>query len=193
MGEQRYSVHENNCEHFVHWCIHGKHRSSQVDRGAVGAGSGFGTGAGVTTAKVVSGRGGSWVMGSLKNAGKVVRGGAARGVNVAAGVGALGGDLLMSQTVLKDNDALDDGERKARKIGRWSGRVAGFGASCAASSAVSAAAASGTAGGAAISSGLAAVGGTLGGGMAAGLGVTVGAPLVLTVGIGYGAYKWSQK
>ena len=32
LGEDRYSVLNNNCEHLCAWCIHGVARSAQVDR-----------------------------------------------------------------------------------------------------------------------------------------------------------------
>jgi len=32
LGEDRYRVLTNNCEHFCEWCAHGEHRSYQVDR-----------------------------------------------------------------------------------------------------------------------------------------------------------------
>jgi hypothetical protein len=31
VGEDRYNVLRNNCEHFCEWCVHGEHRSYQVD------------------------------------------------------------------------------------------------------------------------------------------------------------------
>ena len=31
LGEDRYNVLTNNCEHFCEWCVHGEHRSYQVD------------------------------------------------------------------------------------------------------------------------------------------------------------------
>jgi Lecithin retinol acyltransferase len=31
LGENRYSVLTNNCEHFCEWCVRGQHRSYQVD------------------------------------------------------------------------------------------------------------------------------------------------------------------
>ena len=31
LGEDRYSVLTNNCEHFCEWCVRGEHRSYQVD------------------------------------------------------------------------------------------------------------------------------------------------------------------
>lgn len=33
LGEDRYSVLTNNCEHFCEWCVRGQHRSYQVDDG----------------------------------------------------------------------------------------------------------------------------------------------------------------
>src|SRR5215831_5168844 len=32
LGENRYRLLSNNCEHFSEWCIHGEHRSPQVER-----------------------------------------------------------------------------------------------------------------------------------------------------------------
>ncbi|HEU5294598.1 MAG TPA: lecithin retinol acyltransferase family protein [Burkholderiaceae bacterium] len=32
LGEDRYRVASNNCEHFCHWCLSGENRSAQVDR-----------------------------------------------------------------------------------------------------------------------------------------------------------------
>ena len=32
LGENRYDVLRNNCEHFCEWCVRGEHRSYQVDR-----------------------------------------------------------------------------------------------------------------------------------------------------------------
>ena len=31
LGERRYDVVRNNCEHFCNWCQFGEHRSSQID------------------------------------------------------------------------------------------------------------------------------------------------------------------
>jgi hypothetical protein len=36
LGEDRYSVLTNNCEHFCEWCVRGQHRSYQVDDRAGG-------------------------------------------------------------------------------------------------------------------------------------------------------------
>lgn len=32
LGENRYRLWSNNCEHFSEWCVHGQHRSPQVER-----------------------------------------------------------------------------------------------------------------------------------------------------------------
>ena len=32
LGEDRYRLASNNCEHFCHWCLSGENRSAQVDR-----------------------------------------------------------------------------------------------------------------------------------------------------------------
>lgn len=32
LGENRYRLRSNNCEHFVHWCIEGTPRSPQLER-----------------------------------------------------------------------------------------------------------------------------------------------------------------
>ena len=32
LGENRYRITSNNCEHFCEWCVHGEPRSSQVER-----------------------------------------------------------------------------------------------------------------------------------------------------------------
>jgi hypothetical protein len=32
LGENRYRVASNNCEHFCHWCLSGENRSVQIER-----------------------------------------------------------------------------------------------------------------------------------------------------------------
>lgn len=36
LGENRYNLLTNNCEHFCEWCVRGEHRSYQVDELIVG-------------------------------------------------------------------------------------------------------------------------------------------------------------
>ncbi len=42
MGEARYHILHNNCEHFVEWCISGKHRSQQSTKGKLLYSAGIG-------------------------------------------------------------------------------------------------------------------------------------------------------
>src|SRR4249920_2247094 len=37
LGENRYRIWSNNCEHFVEWCLSGTARSAQVERGVTRA------------------------------------------------------------------------------------------------------------------------------------------------------------
>jgi len=39
LGEDQYNLLLNNCEHFVHWCLHGRRRSPQVQRAVAKVGS----------------------------------------------------------------------------------------------------------------------------------------------------------
>ena len=43
LGEAQYHVLHNNCEHFVEWCINGKHHSHQSRRGKLLYSAGVGT------------------------------------------------------------------------------------------------------------------------------------------------------
>lgn len=42
LGEDQYHILHNNCEHFVEWCISGKHRSSQSEKGKILYSAGIG-------------------------------------------------------------------------------------------------------------------------------------------------------
>lgn len=192
VGESAYTVFENNCEHFVYWCLFDRHTSRQVDTATTGVNTAITGALGLGTRGALAGRGGASVMQTLKGAGSVAGGGAVRGLNVVAGAGSIVTDVVMSNTVLKHNDALSDEENRARKAGRWSGRIAGLGSSALAGTAVTSMGATGAAGGAAVTSGLAAIGATVGGGMVAGAAITVAAPAALTAVVGYGVYKFVQ-
>lgn len=192
IGEVAYTVFENNCEHFVNWCLHDQHRSRQVDAATIGVNATVATTVAAGTRAAIAGRSGASIMQVLKSTGQVVGGGALRGINVIGGAGSIATDLIMSHTVLKHNDALGEAENKARRNGRWAGRAAGVGSTAMAGSVVTAMAAPSAVGGAAITSGLAAIGGTVGGGMVAGAAITVAAPAALTAAVGYGIYKLCQ-
>jgi len=198
LGEDAYSIWGNNCEHFVEWCIDGKHQSNQVDKGVnvATAGSSYAAGAGavsvVSSAGAVSGLSGSGIMSGLATVGSVVGGGAVAGAGVLGGAGGLGMATLMNNTVLKDEECLPEKERDARTAGRaatYAGAAGGVAGGVAAISAAGTTAGLSAAG---ISSGLSAIGGTVGGGMAAGTAVVAAAPVAAAVTVGYGAYKLWQ-
>ena len=199
VGENCYSVFGNNCEHFACWCITGEHTSGQCDRGvSVGAAlktAGAATGAVsmVSSAGAVSGLSGPGIMSGLAAIGP---GGAVGGiVTMAAGAG-VGAALLLNNTVLADNPALDQREREARQVGRYA-TVAGAGTAAAGGvAAVSAMGVTAGLSGAGIMSGLAAIGTSTGAAAlsgasaaVAGTAVVVAAPVVLAVSLGYGLYK----
>lgn len=195
LGEDAYSVTGNNCEHFVNWCIDGDHKSSQVDAGTgIGSGTlstaaGIGGRAAVASAGSVAGLSGSGVMSGLATVGGAVGGGAIAGLGVIGGSGGLAAASLLNNTVLKDDENLDQDERDSRSVGRkatYAGAAAGTAGSIAA---VSAAGSVAGLSGAGITSGLAAIGGTVGGGMAAGVVITTAAPVAAAAAIGYGLYK----
>lgn len=195
LGEDLYSLFNNNCEHFVNWCIEGDHKSIQVDKATVvGSGSGatvagVAARAGVASAGSVAGLSGSGVMSGLATVGSTVGGGAVAGIGLLGAAGGVGAASLMNKTVLADNKGLDKKERESRAAGRkatYAGAAAGTAGSVAAVSALGT-----TAGlsGAGITSGLAAIGGTVGGGMAAGAAITTAAPVAAAAAVGYGLYK----
>jgi hypothetical protein len=41
LGEDRYNVFTNNCEHFCEWCVRGEHRSYQIDERLARCGNGW--------------------------------------------------------------------------------------------------------------------------------------------------------
>ncbi len=195
LGEDAYSLTGNNCEHFVNWCIDGDHTSDQVDigttagSGSLSATTGVASRAAVASAGSVAGLSGSGVMSGLATVGGAVGGGAVAGLGVLGGSGGLAAASLLNNTVLKDDENLDDDERESRSIGRkatYAGAAAGTAGSIAA---VSAAGSVAGLSGAGITTGLAAIGGSVGGGMAAGVVVTTAAPVAAAAAVGYGLYK----
>ncbi len=193
IGEARYGLSDNNCEHFVSWCIEGDHGSGQVDvavpTGGTIASAAVGAGAVATT--VAAGgtlTGGASLMSGLATVGSVVGGGALAGVGTFAAAPAVAAAAVVSGLLLPDGEHLERDERTARRAGR----VASYaGAAAGSAGAVGAVAAAGMTGisGAGITTGLAAIGGTVGGGMATGIAITAALPAVLTLGAGYGIYK----
>lgn len=195
LGENSYSVFNNNCEHFCLWCIVGKHKSPQVDKvcwvGAPSLGTVVGLGARglVAASGSVAGLSGAGVMSGLASTGAMVGGGAVAGIGILGAAPAIAAASLLNDTVLADNPTLGKKERKAMKKGRV-GSYVGAGVGTAGS--IAAISASGTVAGlsgAGITSGLAAIGSTVGGGMAAGVAISTAAPVAAAVALGYGVYK----
>ena len=195
LGEDGYSVLGNNCEHFVNWCINGKHKSPQADAGvtAGSAASSLAVARGgmavVSSTGTAAGLSGPGIMSGLATVGGKVGLGAVGGTAVLGATSGMGAACIMNNTVLKDDPNLSRKERESRSAGRgasYAGAGIGTAGGVAAISAMGSTAGLSAAG---ISSGLAAVGGTVGGGMAAGVGVVVAAPALLAAGLGFGIYK----
>ncbi|MET0604788.1 MAG: lecithin retinol acyltransferase family protein [Baekduia sp.] len=198
LGDKRYHLVTNNCEHFAVWCCTGRHASGQVrETGSMTAqGAVVGTAAGATTGAVaslgtVAGVSGPGIMTALSAAGGLVGGGAAMGPTVLAVPGAAA-SIIITQVALRDDEALPDDERAARRDGRVAS-VAGAGAGAVGGiAAISAAGISGLSA-VGITSGLAAIGGAVGGGMVAGTVVVAAAPAVLAAGAATGILVLSRR
>jgi len=195
LGETAYNVTSNNCEHFVNWAIDGNHKSEQVDKvvpkitGVEAAMAGAGTVAVVSSAGSVAGLSGAGVMSGLAATGV---GGVVGGIGTVAGAAGMGTAMVLNNTVLKDDEALDKEERKSRSYGRKA-TVAGAGvATLGGIATISATGATAGLGAAGITSGLAAIGGTVGGGMVAGTAVVAAVPVVAAAAVGYGIYKLAK-
>jgi hypothetical protein len=201
VGEAAYAVADNNCEHFVQWCIEGRAVSRQVDRvipvaGAAKAGVAAGGGVMmVSSAGAVAGLSGPGVISGLAAIGP---GGALGGAATLAGGAGLGAAAVLNHTVLADRPELPAGERSARTVGR-AASVGGAALTAAAGVAsVTTFAVEGAAGGAAIMSGLSGLGVATGAAALApsaavgGVAVVVAAPVVASVVLGVGAWKVAQ-
>jgi hypothetical protein len=199
LGESKYSLFSNNCEHFARWCKTGQHDSEQIKNIVVTVSGTAASGAAVAGSISIVGAigaevglSGAGVMSGLASVGGIVGGGAIVGVGVLGAVPGIIAKVAMDQ-VLQDDKKLSHGERSAREVGRHmttAGAVAGS------ASAIGAIAACGSVAGlsaAGVTFGLATIGGVVGGGMAAGVVITVAAPAVAATAIGYGAYTvWSH-
>lgn len=199
LGENKYHLVFNNCEHFAVWCKTGNARSEQVKDvttsagGAVGAGSAVAAGLGTVSATgAAAGLSGPGIMSGLATVGGVAGGGVVTGIVVVGTAPAIITTGAMFY-VLKDDPVLHQSEREARKVGRVATVVGAAGAS---GTLIGAVAAAGTVSGlsaAGITSGLAAVGAVVGGGMAAGVVVTAAAPAAAAAVVGYGSYRlWKR-
>lgn len=195
LGEARYHLLTNNCEHFARWCKTGDHASEQVHSatssagGATAGGAAVAAGMGVVTAGGAAAgvSGGAGIMTGLATAGSVVGSGAVAGIVVLAAAPVAVTTVAM-QRVLKDDEKLPSAERDARKAGRYAtvaGGTLGMGGS------VVAVSVAGTAGlsSVGITTGLATIGAGLGGGMVVGTAVVIAAPAAAAAALGYGVYR----
>jgi len=194
LGEAKYRLFFNNCEHFATWCKTGQEKSEQVKNtvtssaGAVAGGSAVAAGLGTVSATgAAAGLSGPGIMSGLATVGSFVGGGAVAGIVI---VGAAPATMTTAAMwyVLKDDVILHETEREARRVGRLSTIAGAVGGTAASVGTVAAVGASGLSA-AGITSGLAAVGGVVGGGMVAGVVVTAAAPAVAAAGVGYGTYR----
>lgn len=194
IGESEYHLYGNNCEHFARWCLTGDHKSRQINAANAAAGVGASTVAAAGTIGVVSATGtaaglsGAGIMSGLATAGSAVGAGAVGGL-VVLGILPGAASATVTNVALRDDDALPDAERSARRLGRGASVVGMAGGSAGAIVTVSAAGSVTGLSAAGITSGLAAVGATVGGGMAAGTVLVLAAPATAAAGIGYGSYR----
>jgi hypothetical protein len=147
LGETKYDLFFNNCEHFATWCKTGLHDSEQVRNagatigGASGSGAAVAAGLGVVGATGAAvGLSGAGIMSGLATVGGVVGGSAVAGIGVLGAAPGLVTKIAMDQ-VLRDDESLPSDERNAREVGRTMTTV---GAVAGTASAVSAIAASGS-------------------------------------------------
>ena len=189
LGEQKYHLLNNNCEHFASWCKTGERYSHQVNNGVSAAGSGSSTAlagsaaVGVTAIGTAAGvSGGAGIMSGL-----AAVGGSAVGGIVATGVAPGAIATTTMHKILEDDEGLSQKEREARAAGRMASTAGAVAGTAGAVGAVSAAGTVAGLSGAGITSGLAAIGGT--GGMLAGVAITAAAPAAAAAGIGFGVYK----
>jgi len=195
LGESGYNLFANNCEHFARWCVTGDHKSAQVaGAGATGgvAATGVAAAAGgigvVAAVGEVAGLSASGIMSGLATAGSVAGAGAVGGL-VVLGVVPAALSTAVINVALRDDEALPEGERSARTLGRRASVAGAVGGGAAGVAAVGAAGSVAGLSAAGITSGLAAIGATVGGGMAAGSAVVIALPAVAAAGVGYGAYR----
>lgn len=134
LGEDKYCLFQNNCEHFAHWCKTGFNKSDQVERvtgvaigGAAKAAGGAGAVVGHYAAKQAAQKSLNPFAKLLVNVGlkqaPQVAGRAAAGI---AGAGGLVTGLATDYTVnqfLQDDTHLTEKERDARKAGRTAASI----------------------------------------------------------------------
>ena len=165
IGRSGYDVFRDNCEQFARWCKTGHFVSDQVEVAkAIGGGIAGGATATATALGLVSAGGAvaglnaAGVMSGLAGAGSVVGGGAAAGVGVLAAAPAAVA-VAATQHAFRDDPALPEDQRVARRAARRAGAVGAVVATFGTIGAISAAGVPGLSA-VGISTGLAAMGGT---------------------------------
>lgn len=198
LNESGYHLLFNNCEHFARWCQTGQHQSAQVAiatahaAGAGGSAAATLAGTGIVSAAAAAGlSGAAGTMSGLAGVGGAVGMGAAAGIPI---LGALPGAAATAamHRAFRDDAALPQDERLARKRARAGASV---GAVTGAGAALATVAVAGVPGLSAVgmTSGLATIGGVVGGGMAVGLAATIAAPAVLAVVASHLVYRLLKK
>jgi hypothetical protein len=198
VGASGYRLFSNNCEHFATYCVADRSSSAQVNAAraaglvatttAAGSAAGIGVISGVGAAAGLSGPG---IMSGLATVGGAVGTGAVGGL-VVLGIAPAASAVAVMQVALRDDPALTEGDRSARRVGRATSAAGAVGGTAAGVAAVSTAGVTGLSA-AGITSGLATIGATVGGGMAAGSAIVIAAPAVAAAGIGFGAYLAVRK
>jgi hypothetical protein len=193
VGESGYHLVGNNCEHFATWCVTGTTKSRQVGAATVATSlatvGSFGMAAGSSVlgyGSPTAGRpSGPSVMSGLKKTAVV-------GSGVTGGLATLGlipgvATVAILQLALRDDRALPDEQRLARRAGRGASLGGPVLGSVGGVFALSALGVTGLSG-AGIASGLAAIGGLGGGGMALGALMIIMAPAVAAAALGSAVY-----
>ena len=192
LGESRYNLIFNNCEHFARWCCIGQHLSEQVKDTAASAAGAIGTRAAqtaglgvISSTGSVAGMSGPGIMSGLAKTGSLVGGGAVAGITVLAALPATATTLAMHK-VLADDALLPHKERDARSAGRKATVVGAVGGAAGTLATISSAGTVAGLSGPGISTALVAIGP---GGMATGAGIAIAAPAMAAAGVGYGVYR----
>ncbi len=194
LGEDGYSVANNNCEHFCNWAIYGDHCSPQVNRGAtITSVAAFVPGRmGILAVTALGGASGLAGSAAMMKGMAMLGGGVIGGLGTAALTLGLGSAFAINKNLLAENAHHSEEEAEARRIGRVASVVSAAGTTLLTIGTVSAAGCVSGLSAAGITSGLAAIGGTIGGGMASGIAIGMAAPAAAAVGVGYGTYKLVQ-
>jgi hypothetical protein len=185
LGEQKYDVVRNNCEHFAYYCKTGHYKSEQVNQavartggliggGAIGVGTKLATQVATKAASEAAKQSLNPISKALVNIGIKQAPNVAVAGRVAGGIAGAGGlvsgiatDMVVSK-MMEDDEHLPQQEREARKNARQAGQVAS------------------TIGGIAGTVATVAIGGT------AAVGAAVAAPAVLGLAAAIGVYHFSK-